>query len=171
LADTVTQVVTISDLVPSLSVAGTFTICKGELRTYTVSGANSYVWSNSAQTQTVALSPSQTSTYYVTGSSGSLACQATKVFTVTVTSCIGVDEQSGIGRIRIFPNPVSGELNVESETAINLNVYSQKGELLMQKELQAGNNLLNTSTLSPGIYTLKLFNDKGLDISRLVKLD
>ena len=62
---------------PTLSVSGA-SICSGQSTTLSVSGANSYTWSNGLNTSTIALSPPTTTVMSVTGSNGgSCTAQAT----------------------------------------------------------------------------------------------
>jgi hypothetical protein len=72
---------------PNVSIsAGTQQLCEGSTTQITASGATSYTWDSGlgvGSTQTV--SPTQTTTYTVTGSNG-LACEATESITITVNT-------------------------------------------------------------------------------------
>jgi len=71
---------------PYLQVNATSTICAGNSDTLTASGATSYVWSSnagSATTSSVVVIPSATTTYSITGNTGS--CSNTKTLTVNVS--------------------------------------------------------------------------------------
>ncbi|MGZ4055049.1 MAG: T9SS type B sorting domain-containing protein [Bacteroidia bacterium] len=82
-SDTDTLIVHVEN-VPNITESGTTTICNGQSTTLTASGYSSYVWSgaSSATTASISVSPSNTSTYYVTASS--LHC-GTDVDTVIVS--------------------------------------------------------------------------------------
>jgi gliding motility-associated-like protein len=84
---------------PTISIAGTNTMCVGANVTYTASGANTYSWNTGALTSTLTQSPATNTNYTVTGTSGA-GCSATasvitSVFvlpTITVNSgsvCVG----------------------------------------------------------------------------------
>ncbi|MBX3164407.1 MAG: T9SS type A sorting domain-containing protein [Bacteroidetes bacterium] len=65
------RVFTVSELpppstTPSITSNGNIAICAGDTITLSASGANSYLWSNGAQTQSITVAPTQNSTYYVT---------------------------------------------------------------------------------------------------------
>jgi len=84
--ETLTTVNAVSvNTAPTVSVtAGTQQICEGSTTQITASGANSYTWDNglgAGSVQTV--SPTQTTTYTVTGSNG-LACETTESITINV---------------------------------------------------------------------------------------
>ncbi|MBK6935254.1 MAG: gliding motility-associated C-terminal domain-containing protein [Bacteroidales bacterium] len=58
-------------------------ICEGESATLTVSGADTYHWSNGLNTPSIFVTPNQTTTYIVTGYLGS-SCSASASITVTI---------------------------------------------------------------------------------------
>lgn len=72
-------------VLPSLAVAGpTTTSCAGSAVTLTASGTTSYSWSSGQTTPIVAVSPTVSSTYTVTGYSN--GCSDSKTISVSVTS-------------------------------------------------------------------------------------
>lgn len=93
-------------------------------------------------------------------------------FTVTVDLCTTnntlIDDE-----IRIFPNPTSESLNIQLGQSVNgvmsIAVYDNKGRQVIIKELNV--NLpqsllkLNTSTLSSGIYYLRIVRNTGTGLS------
>ena len=60
------------------------TICNGQAATLTAAGANTYVWSNAATTNPIAVSPALTSNYTVTGTNTITGCSNTATSIVTV---------------------------------------------------------------------------------------
>jgi hypothetical protein len=69
---------------PSLAVTGTNTICTGSSTTLTATGANIYRWNTSATTNSIAVSPTVTTNYVVTGTLSSTGCTSSRSFPVTV---------------------------------------------------------------------------------------
>jgi hypothetical protein len=169
-ADTVLIPVTVNGGVPSMSVAGTFTICKGDTRTYTVNGASTYSWSNAITTSTIALNPTVTTVYTVTGTNTGNGCQASKSMTVTVNNCTGVAEQQrGTGNLQVYPNPFEESLHVRSEKAIILIIFNQLGSVVLEKELTPGDHNLDTSLLPSGFYSMTIMAEGIKTNLRLVK--
>ncbi|MGQ0827635.1 MAG: gliding motility-associated C-terminal domain-containing protein, partial [Bacteroidota bacterium] len=81
-----TVVVTVNPI-PNITVSGTTTICNGGSTTLTASGATTYSWTpasslNNATINNPLASPTSTTTYTVTGSTGT--CSAATTVTVTV---------------------------------------------------------------------------------------
>ncbi len=76
-------VVTILPL-PVVELTGDINICEGESTTFTVSGATSYEWSTLSTETSEEFSPTESSTYTVTGTSD--ACSTAETFEITVQS-------------------------------------------------------------------------------------
>jgi gliding motility-associated-like protein len=80
---TATATITI-DPVPTITVNSP-AICNGQSATLTASGASSYSWSSGGTTSTETVSPTSSTTYTVTGTTG--GCSNTALSIVTVTNC------------------------------------------------------------------------------------
>lgn len=81
--------------IPSVSIAGTTTICPGQSTTLTASGATTYSWDNGAgSAATATVSPATTTTYTVTGTS--LGCSGTQSVTVVVGSNTASTQSVGL---------------------------------------------------------------------------
>ncbi|MFH0895300.1 MAG: gliding motility-associated C-terminal domain-containing protein [Bacteroidota bacterium] len=72
------------------------TICSGQTATLTATGATNYSWSNGGVTSSIQVSPTVTTTYTVTGTTG--ACTDTETCVVTVTAS---------PTVTVTPNPVT----------------------------------------------------------------
>jgi uncharacterized repeat protein (TIGR03803 family) len=71
---------------PTVSITGSTTICNGANTTLTGSGAVSYVWASGGQTTTaIVVSPTNNTTYTVTGTDAS-SCMNSKTISVTVNT-------------------------------------------------------------------------------------
>ena len=67
---------------PSLQISNDTTINAGETVTLLVTGGSSYVWSTGATTNSITVSPEQSTTYLVTGSNAGCSTDATVTVTV-----------------------------------------------------------------------------------------
>lgn len=65
--------------------------------------------------------------------------------------------------IKIYPNPTKGEnINISAEQIIGKVVlYDSSGRLLMTKEIKSKTGQIEVSTLSKGVYILKILNTFG----------
>jgi hypothetical protein len=167
--DTLKKVVTISATNPTLSVAGIFDICKGDKRTYTVTGASSYKWSNNVTTPTTTFAPIATTVYSVTGTVS--GCSASKLFTINVNPCLGIAANQISDGFSIYPNPVIDLLSVESLYPASMMIFDMRGKLMQENKLRKGHNEINTLGLKPGIYNLQASDEKGIWRGRLVKIE
>ena len=84
------------------------------------------------------------------------------VTTITATS-LGIEEINlqDTASISLFPNPANDFITVKSSSEIvSMKAVNMLGQIVI---IQTGNsNNLNISTLSPGLYVLKLIDSKGL---------
>lgn len=169
--DTLDQTVTVNGAAPSLSVSGTFTICSGEKRVYTASGANTYSWSIGSTSPSITTNLTNSFAYTVTGTS-TTGCTSQHSFTVTVNKCAGILEQQGNeAKIAdIYPNPVSDQLNIDNTEKILLVLLDLQGREVMRREFGAGHQQLDLHKLEDGIYYLKIFTNKSHQTQRLVKM-
>jgi N-acetylneuraminic acid mutarotase len=67
---------------PTITIAGTNTVCSNSSATLTASGASTYTWSTSQVTNTISVAPTSTTIYTVTGTDA-FGCISTKTKTLT----------------------------------------------------------------------------------------
>ncbi|MFY7884540.1 MAG: hypothetical protein ACOVOV_06825, partial [Dolichospermum sp.] len=77
---------------PTLTILGTTNICKGSTSTLTGSGATSYTWNSGANTTSISVSPTLTTTYSLTGedANGCVNTSTTSVNIVAAKNISGV---------------------------------------------------------------------------------
>lgn len=95
------------------------------------------------------------------------ACPDTSVAATLHVIPLAVPTFSGNGSIEISPNPASNQLSIVSPENINsLQVTDITGKLLIDKQTKGQKQVLDISTLPPGMYMLRLNN---LYIQKFVK--
>jgi N-acetylneuraminic acid mutarotase len=144
------------------------TICRGETHTLTAAGATSYSWNGTAGNSTLAVSPTVTTSYTVTGTDQN-GCSNTATVTQLVAACTGIDEeQNSAEKILVYPNPNTGSFQLSLPAEAQLSILNQLGQVVMETKLSAGLSLVETS-LSQGIYLYKIiFRDKAGSSGKLV---
>ena len=71
---------------------------------------------------------------------------------------------------RVYPNPVSNNLNIECEENINkLEFYDAFGRIVISQESVQNNSSIDVSSLANGIYVLKLRTAEGVGEYKVVK--
>jgi PKD repeat protein len=166
--DTVIQAVNITAPGPAVSVSGPSVICKGEKRTYTAGGAQSYKWSNNVTTSTVALSPTVTTVYSVSGTEA--GCTNTKTFTVMVNECPGFAGSAEDARFSFYPNPTHDKINIYTEISLDIRIIDLKGAEVFKGSAERGTTELDVRSLMPGLYILEATSAGGSEHRRLVKV-
>ncbi|MDR1724113.1 MAG: putative Ig domain-containing protein [Tannerella sp.] len=148
---------------------------------FSATGTSPFTWSISDGSLPAGLSLSSDGVI-----SGTPMAAGTKTFTVKVSNSVGNDTQSmsitvndptvsneiitseKALKITAYPNPVVKDLFIKSDAVINkVEIYSLSGLLLQQN----GNvtNRISVSKLSSGIYILRVYTEKGVSVSRIVK--
>ena len=171
--DTITLPVTISSTGPSLSLSGTFTICRGQSATITATGANSYSWSSGTAGPVTVLSPTFSSIYTVTASNVNGDCPVTRSFTIGVSACTGMGLPADFpeGEPIVYPNPAKGILNVATNKELLLVIYNQLGATVYEKALHPEKNSIVIAHLPNGLYIAKVFDGTRTKMMRFIKTE
>lgn len=146
----------VSNPVPTLNVTGTQTICAGGSTTLTAAGALTYSWNNGPSNPTIAVSPSITTVYSVSGTN-SFSCSATTSVSVMVNPCTAISEfkESLLG-VKMFPNPNQGEFTIVASEEGDYQLVDQFGRVIKSFTIDQNNNYsYRIEGLTNGIYFVK----------------
>ncbi len=125
-------------------------------------------------TASVVVSPTVTTNYTVSGTSGAGCVSAPFIVTQNVSPCTGIEEFSS-SDISLYPNPTTGYINVSVPAFLvgkaEIEVYDAVGKLVVKDRLTDTVTHLNTSKLEEGLYIYRIYNGDGLvvKIGRMVK--
>ncbi len=142
-------------ITPSKSV-----ICKGESVTLTAGGGSSYVWNNNAGTPAIAVSPTISTGYTVTGTDAN-GCVNSKTYTQTVAPCLGLTANANDGQnIILFPNPaVNGKTILSGLEGNNIvSVYNVLGQLISTQNVNTDKVEIDLANQPSGNYMIKISN-------------
>ena len=129
-------------------------ICAGESASLTAGGALTYSWSTGATSTVIAITPSATALYTVTGHDIN-GCANTAIATQSVSDCTGISTLKGNNKsdLKIYPNPNSGEFSINTDTDLTVSIFNEVGEVVMNIQLNETNNhKINISNFANGIY-------------------
>lgn len=146
-------------------------ICRGfDCPVLSAYGANTYQWSTGANTYSIAVSPTITTTYTVVGTDLN-GCSNSKTIIQYVATCIptgttclsvGINYlENNTGNFNLYPNPCSGSFNVSLTQNATLNICNALSQQVFEIDVEAGTSVIKTE-LSKGIYyyRLRLTNSK-----------
>lgn len=87
-------------------------------------------------------------------------------FSSSIAVELTIDEHS----LEIFPNPVTGPLQVRSADGINMSIYSLSGQVVYQSNLNQGVGVADLSELTPGIYSIEVVHaDMSRSTRRIIR--
>lgn len=133
-------------------------ICVGQTASLTVNGANTYTWNPGGPGISIAVSPTVTSTYTITGTDAN-GCNNTSIITQSVSGCVGIDKL-GIDNteLKVFPNPTNGLLYIVGIKDTKVDIYNAIGELVYSLVLSKDNNEIDLINVNSGIYFIRIGN-------------
>lgn len=159
--DTLEKTITLTTPGPTLYFSGMETICKGDERTYTVTGNNT-TWYNGSTSPTISLNPTVTSVYSASASLN--GCTLSKTYTVTVNSCNAIDDQVlSHPNLNIWPNPARESIFFslhKGEGLSNVTIVNHLGLVVKQKKVSLTETAeIEINDLPEGMYVLSLNKD------------
>ena len=147
---------------PLVTITGHDTILQGNTDTLVASGASSFIWQTGSYKDTIAVSPTVTTTYTVTGIDSD-GCKSTGSFVVVVDMTTSVNGINSNNNATLFPNPATGTIflscKVSSITPARVAVHDMTGREINSQSVTLNNGKalpIDISTLSEGIYFIKL---------------
>ncbi len=92
-------------------------------------------------------------------------------FTIAVDWATGIDDVV-INTTTIYPNPTEGIVTIESANlpvgGMTVSVYSQSGQLVLQKIMTSQNTQLDLSGNTPGVYFIRIVYEDSIYSEKLI---
>ncbi len=84
---------------------------------------------------------------------------------------VKIDEnERNIPEVALYPNPVTGLLNIQSENTIeNIRIYSVYGSLVSNTSIQGTNTQIDISDFSNGMYFIQVQTTNGFVTKQIIK--
>lgn len=154
-------------------------ICRGETVILSVTEGESYLWSTGETTQSIEVSPSNTSTYYVTVTNGtSTSNDSVKVFVSNCNGSPSLDVDNPQNRtidLSVYPNPTKEIINVKLSGITNITsirLFDITGKVLINDAvmINAGDivKTYNLEDYNRGIYVLTVTSNGYTSTKRIV---
>ena len=90
---------------------------------------------------------------------------------ITLSSGNSISELSDNTKLYVYPNPAKDKLTIESSisTLINYDITNLMGQSVYSSQLNTGKTTIDISAFAKGIYTIKLYSEKGNVVKKFVK--
>ncbi|MDP1800037.1 MAG: T9SS type A sorting domain-containing protein [Bacteroidota bacterium] len=160
-----------SNTVPTVGVTSSASlICVGQTATLTANGANNYLWNTSSTNTAIAVSPTVTTSYTVTGTAAN-SCTNVAMFTQNVSNCTGVEANSSFSSlISIYPNPSSGlitaDFNFDGEKEVVIS--NSVGQIISTLKTKNTSEVIDLNKYAKGIYFVKVMSNTNSANYRIV---
>jgi hypothetical protein len=156
---------------PDVYIETTSTItCKGETRTLTAIGADTYSWSTGSLNTSIIVAPPSSTVYNVVGTHTATGCQSTKFFTLTVSPCTGIEAiATNEVEIKVYPNPNNGHFTIELAEIGDLVIYNAIGDKVFVEKLVDGRNPIDMQAFAQGIYVLQITSESRSQTVKIIK--
>jgi hypothetical protein len=107
---------------------------------------------------------------------GHTPCEGKDMFVSRIVDDdIATDIISGEGgQLRFWPNPATHRVafsGVPASGKVGIEVYDQVGQLVLSENFVTGSCVIDVSSLTPGVYSLRVAGDGKTFYSRMVKAD
>jgi Ig-like domain CHU_C associated len=156
---------------PTLTIIGNTVICLGETAVLKGYGAENYVWNNLTSDSVFIIAPTSTATHSLNGT-GLNGCSTKVVFTIFVNLCNSINEKQVLKSIRVSQNPSSGiyyiYVDIE-DISLRVFLFNTLGQKVWLGRLNSGNNELDISHESNGVYYLYLEGNLIHERIKLIK--
>ncbi len=141
------------DTLPNVYIGGIYQVKPGNSTTLYAVGAQglSYRWSTGATTDSITVSPSENTEYSVTATDGN-SCTRSSSITVVVSEGIA---HASSAAVKVYPNPASTKVVVESENLANVKMYNMLGQLMTSQNAVSGKVVIPVSDFQNGSYILR----------------
>lgn len=144
-------------------------LCTGETSTLTAIGANTYTWSTTVNGNNIAISPTVTSSYSVTGTDVN-GCLNTSTITQSVSLCTGIAQLENESTVSIFPNPFADVIAIRNSFEnYSIIIVDVLGKVVFEKQISTNETEINLSHLNLGFYQLIVKGQNNSYCQKIVK--
>ena len=151
--------------------ANSLTVCEQTSFSVSVSGANTYTWSNgggNSANVTFSTPTAGYTTYTVTGEAG--GCLKSDTINVLAISCVGILELKQYGTsFKVYPNPTNDKLTLKMNDAklldATIELFDVSGKSVLKQHAKFDKDkteiTISIAALANGVYSLKLISKQG----------
>jgi hypothetical protein len=135
-------------------------------------GMDDYLWSNGSESRVIAIDTTGygIGTFIIWVKVTKNACEGYDSIRITFTKSGGIMNPEE-GYLRIFPNPATEMININCAGLqnIKIEIFNTFGECVLQKVFNSKTNVIDISSLSKGIYVIKITGNNLTLQQKLIK--
>lgn len=168
--NTATSTITVNPNPTVAAVSNASLICAGQTASLTASGASTYLWNTSSTNTVLAVTPSVTTSYTVTGTTN--GCSGTFTISQAVSPCTGINNNvNATSNVKLYPNPNTGEFTLEliNGSSKNIELMDVTGRIILSQTTSNDKIDVNINTLSNGIYYVRIQSNNAVEVIKIVK--
>jgi choice-of-anchor B domain-containing protein len=172
-SNTNTKILTVNALPVVNASSSSSLMCVGQTVTLSATGAASYTWMPGNITgNTIALSPTVSTTYSVIGTSTTNCINTSSAISVSVSACTGINSLIvSDNQFSISPNPSFGIFEVKGTSeAFDVSIYNSIGQLVKFSAQNKNSANIDLSNAAKGIYYL-VISSQGKRINKKVVIE
>ena len=135
------------------------TVCAGQVITLTGQGATTYTWMNNGTPvvgSAISVTAALGQTYSISGTDNN-GCSNTTSVGLVIELCNALNEQSVL-LFKLYPNPAKDFLNLQMTQDGYMQITDMMGRQVMGKVIHKGEQKIDLSHLSDGLYYLQFEN-------------
>ncbi|MDP2386666.1 MAG: T9SS type A sorting domain-containing protein [Bacteroidota bacterium] len=135
--------------------------------------AATYQWINCDNSN--AIIPGETSQNFTATSNGNYAVIVSQNACSDTSACVnisnvGIKEVNSLTGIKLYPNPTNSSFTISGvELKTTISIYNIIGELIKSTQTEKNNTIIDLTDYSTGIYFIKIKNNDGEAIKKLIK--
>jgi hypothetical protein len=151
-------------------------MCPTETAILTAVGSGvSYKWTSNVSPlvligNPVNVSPNSTTIYTVTATDVN-GCENRSTLVQSVTNCTGINENSNLSNLSVYPNPTSADVSIETSNVLikSIEVIDVTGKVVYSTTSDLEIVTLNLKNVASGVYYVKIQSNNTVDVVKVVK--
>ncbi|MBP8033011.1 MAG: SBBP repeat-containing protein [Bacteroidia bacterium] len=144
-------------------------LCSGQTATLTTTGADTYTWSTTENTTSIAVSPTIQTTYTVIGTDAN-GCSNSSIVTQSVSLCTGITQLVNESTVSVFPNPFNDVITIRNSFEnYNIVIVDVLGKVVFEKQTVSSETSIDLSELKTGFYQLIVKGEDNSYTQKIIK--
>jgi hypothetical protein len=76
-------------------------------------------------------------------------------------------EENGVNGLMIYPNPTSGNLNIQVEAMKRITIANALGQVVYDQEVNSDSEVVDMAQYQTGVYMVRITTDNGVTVKRI----